>query len=104
MSAMAVAAGTMSLKKVMALLVSAKTFTLQKLSRKYTTTSAAEISRPGLLNSPWPLAACTYSACVQSQGQELMYCTEASASTGITETIAIQAAHPATKPTSEPCE
>ncbi len=56
-SATAVAAGTMSLKKVMALLVSAKTFTLQKLSRKYTTTSAAEMDRPGTVNSPWPLAA-----------------------------------------------
>jgi hypothetical protein len=33
-----------------------------------------------------------------------MYCTDASASTGITETMAIQAAHPATNPTSEPCE
>ena len=33
-----------------------------------------------------------------------MYCTEASASTGITETMAIQAAQPATKPTNEPCE
>src|SRR3979490_378136 len=103
-SAMAVAAGTISLKKVMALLVLAKTFTLQKLTRKYTTTSAAEIKRPGTVNSPWPLAACRYSSCAQAQGQELMYCTDASASTGITETMAIQAAHPDTNPTSEPWE
>ena len=34
LKAMAVAAGTMSLKNVMALLVSANTFTLQKLTRK----------------------------------------------------------------------
>ena len=33
-----------------------------------------------------------------------MYCAEASASTEITETIAIQFAHAAMKPTSEPCE
>ena len=33
-----------------------------------------------------------------------MYCTEASASTGITETIEIQFAQAAMKPTSEPCE
>ena len=33
-----------------------------------------------------------------------MYCTDASASTGITETMAIHAAQPATNPTSEPCE
>ena len=33
-----------------------------------------------------------------------MYCTEASASTGITETIAIQFDHAAMNPTSEPCE
>lgn len=33
-----------------------------------------------------------------------MYCTEASASTGITDTMAIQFAQPAMKPTSEPCE
>jgi hypothetical protein len=33
-----------------------------------------------------------------------MYCTDASASTGITDAIAIQLAHAATKPTSVPCE
>ena len=33
-----------------------------------------------------------------------MYCTEASASTGITETMEIQLAQAAMKPTSEPCE
>src|SRR5258705_2644612 len=103
-SAMAVAAGTTSLKKVMALLVLANTLTLQKLTRKYTTTSAAEINRPGTVNSPWPLAACRYSPCAQAQGQELMYCTDASASTGITDTMAIQAAQPDTNPTSEPWE
>src|SRR5580700_8177450 len=101
---MAVAAGTINLKKVMALLVSAKTFTLQKLSRKYTTTSAAEMERPGTVSSPRPLAACTYRSCAQVHGQELMYCTDASASTGITDTMAIQAAQPATNPTREPCE
>ncbi len=33
-----------------------------------------------------------------------MYWTEASASTGITETMAIQLAQPAMKPTRAPCE
>ena len=45
--AIAVDAGTISLKKVIALLVPANTFTLQKLTRKYTTTSAAAMERPG---------------------------------------------------------
>src|ERR1700679_1590717 len=102
--AMAVAAGTMSLKKVMALLVPAKTFTLQKLTRKYRTTSTAQIHNPGTVNSPWPSAACMYSPCAQLHGQELMYCTDASASTGMTDAMAIQAAHPATNPTRDPCE
>src|SRR5258708_39199227 len=62
------------------------------------------MDRPAADNSPWPLAACTYRACAQAHGHELMYCTDASASTGITETMAIQAAQPATNPTSVPCE
>ena len=38
----------------------------------------------------------------QSQGQEAMYCTEAKASTGITETTESQAAQAAREPTREP--
>src|SRR5271165_3289359 len=102
--AIAVDAGTISLKKVIALLVPAKTFTLQKLTRKYATTSAAAMQRPGAVSSPWPCNACTYNRCAQGQGQELMYCTDASASTGMTETMAIHADQPARNPTSEPCE
>jgi hypothetical protein len=37
-------------------------------------------------------------------GHDAMYCTEASASTGITDAIAIQLAHAAMNPTSVPCE
>ena len=94
----------MSLKKVMALLVPAKTFTLQKFTRKYSTTRITQMARPGTVNSPCPLPAAAYSAWAQAKGHELMYCTEASASTGITETMAIQADQPAKKPTMEPCE
>ena len=33
-------------------------------------TSAAEISSPGTVSSPWPWAAWTYRACAQAHGQE----------------------------------
>ena len=39
--------------------------------------------------------------CAHGHGHDAMYCTEASASTGTTETIAIQFDHAAMKPTSE---
>jgi len=53
MSAIAVAAGTISLKKVMALLVFANTFTPPENDQEYATTSAAEIiSRHGQLALP----------------------------------------------------
>ena len=72
-NAIAVAAGTISLKKVIALLVPAKTLTLQKLTRKYRTTSPRAIARPGAVSSPRPWSACTYRDCAQVHGQELMY-------------------------------
>src|SRR5487761_2007328 len=98
-SATAVNAGTTSLKIVIAVLERANTFTLQKFSKKYTITKAAAIASPGGVSSPRPPGAGTYSACVHAHGHEAMYCTEASASTGITETIAIQFDHAAMKPT-----
>ncbi len=103
-SATPVAAGTTSLNTVIKVLERANSLTLQKFRKKYTSTSNAEISTPGTDNSPAPPGACTYKPCAQAHGQEAMYCTEASASTGITETMAIQLAQPAMKPTNEPCE
>ncbi|MCW0417286.1 hypothetical protein NB689_003040 [Xanthomonas sacchari] len=99
-----VSAGTTSLNTVIRLLERANSLTLQKFSRKYTSTSTAAMHRPGTDSSPAPPGCCTYRSCAHCQGQEAMYCTEASASTGITDTIAIQLAQPAMKPTSEPCE
>ena len=52
MSAAAVSAGTTSLNMVIAVLERANSFTLQKLSRKYTITSTAAIARPGGASSP----------------------------------------------------
>ena len=52
MSATPVAAGTTSLNSVMVVLEWAKTLTLQKLIRKYTTTSAAAIDSPAAASSP----------------------------------------------------
>ena len=60
--------------------------------------------RPVGLNSPMPLGAMWYKSRAHCHGHDAMYCTEASASTGITEAIAIQLAHAAMKPTRVPCE
>src|ERR1700754_706778 len=106
MSARPGAAGTTSLKTVIAVLLLANSFTLQKLRKKYTSTSTTAMARPGGVSSPWPLVT-TYRPFVHaahSHGHDAMYWTDASASTGITETMAIQFAQPAMKPTSEPCE
>jgi len=94
MSAIAVAAGTISLKKVMALLVFANTFTLQKLTGN-TPPQRAEIIRPGTVNSPgrWRRAV---QLLRPGPGPGLMYCTDASASTGITETMGNPGRQPAT--------
>src|SRR3546814_5539915 len=103
-SSTAVSAGITSLNSVIAVLERANSFTLQKLNRKYTITSAAAISRPAVLSSPWPPGTWWYRSLAQSHFHDDMYCAEASASTEITETIAIQFAHAAMKPTSDPCE
>ncbi len=44
------------------------------------------------------------SPCAQGYGHDAMYCTDAMASIGMTDTIEIQLAHALTKPTSEPWE
>ena len=53
-SSTAVSAGITSLNRVIAVFERANSFTLQKLNRKYITTSAAAISRPLVLSSPCP--------------------------------------------------
>ena len=102
--ATAVNAGTTSLNSVIAVFERANNFTLQKFSKKYTITKTAAMLRPGGVSSPRPSGRWMYKSCAHCQGHDAMYCTEASASTGITDTIAIQLAQAPTKPTSEPCE
>ncbi|EDZ49280.1 hypothetical protein BCAH1134_C0442 (plasmid) [Bacillus cereus AH1134] len=51
-----------------------------------------------------PLSTKSLAQLAHSQGHELIYCIDAIASTGITETMAIQLAHAAINPTKSPCE
>jgi hypothetical protein len=62
-------------------------------------TSTADSSKPEVVN-----VCPTNNSCAHSYGHVLMYWMDASASIGMTETIAIQFAHALMNPTSAPCE